>query len=105
MGGRRRMRTLPYSSRDGVHVYYTSVGIILSGCNRKQPTCPPCESQLLNWGEGMNDFSLMVSREIDHAEWRWVFVCSVALLVLITSPFVWAYGVGGSDAHFMGVLV
>lgn len=53
----------------------------------------------------MNDFSLMVSREIDHAEWRWVFVCSVALLVLITFPFVWAYGVGGSDAHFMGVLV
>src|SRR5690606_30652759 len=48
---------------------------------------------------------LMVSREIDHAEWRWVFVCSVALLVLITFPFVWAYGVGGSDAHFMGVLV
>lgn len=53
----------------------------------------------------MNDFSLMVSREIDHAEWRWVFVCSIALLVLITIPFVWAYGVGGSEARFMGVLV
>src|SRR5690606_26314060 len=63
------------------------------------------ESQSINWGEGMNDFSLMVSREIDHAEWRWVFVCSIALLVLITIPFVWAYGVGGSEARFMGVLV
>lgn len=53
----------------------------------------------------MNDFSWMVPRDIENAEWRWVFISSVILLVLITVPFVWAYAVAGTDAQFMGVLV
>lgn len=53
----------------------------------------------------MNDFSLMVPREIENNEWRWVFICSILLLFVITIPFVAAYGLAGPDKLFMGVLV
>ncbi len=44
-------------------------------------------------------------RVIDNTEWRWVFISSALLLILIALPFVWAYGVGAPNARFMGVLV
>lgn len=53
----------------------------------------------------LDDYSIMVPREIDNAEWRWVFICSTVLLVVITAPFVWAYWWGEPDASFTGVLV
>lgn len=48
---------------------------------------------------------MTVSRVIENWEWRWVFISSALLLILLVIPFVWAYGVAAPDSHFMGVLV
>lgn len=48
---------------------------------------------------------MSVSRVVENWEWRWVFISSGLLLVLLTIPFVWAYGVGAPQSKFMGVLV
>ncbi len=53
----------------------------------------------------LDDYSIMVPREVDNAEWRWVFTCSTLLLVVITVPFVLAYSLGEPDATFVGILV
>lgn len=53
----------------------------------------------------MNDFSLMVPREIENSEWRWVFISSILLLIVITLPFIIAYGLAGPDKLFMGMLI
>lgn len=42
---------------------------------------------------------------IDSSEWRWVVISCSLLLIVISVPFVWAYGVGAPAAHFTGVLV
>jgi len=42
---------------------------------------------------------------IDLPEWRWVFVFSAALLLIVSLPFIWAYAVALPDSTFMGVVV
>jgi len=42
---------------------------------------------------------------VESSEWRWVYVSSVILLLVVSLPLIWAYGVAAPDAHFMGVLV
>ncbi len=48
---------------------------------------------------------MLTHGEIETAEWRWVFIASAVLIILVSVPFIWAYGVGRPSAHFMGVLV
>ncbi len=48
---------------------------------------------------------MIAESTIDSGEWRWVFISSALLLILISVPFMWAYGVGAPEARFMGVLV
>lgn len=48
---------------------------------------------------------MIAESTIDSSEWRWVIISSALLLILISVPFMWAYGVGAPQAEFMGVLV
>lgn len=47
----------------------------------------------------------MPQRLIDSQEWRWVFVSSALLLIMLSLPFIWAYASAVPDRYFMGVLV
>ncbi|GAB4476463.1 MAG: hypothetical protein Kow00124_18570 [Anaerolineae bacterium] len=42
--------------------------------------------------------------EIESSEWQWIFIVSAILLVIISIPFLWAYGVALPDTHFLGIL-
>jgi hypothetical protein len=44
-------------------------------------------------------------RIVENEEWRWVFITSSLLLVMISMPFVWAYAAAVPNRHFIGVLV
>ncbi len=42
---------------------------------------------------------------IEDKEWRWVIISSALLLLIISVPFIFAYGTAIPDSVFMGVLV
>jgi hypothetical protein len=47
----------------------------------------------------------MPHRVIESQEWRWVYISSALLLVMLSIPFLWAYAVAGPDRTFTGILV
>lgn len=46
-----------------------------------------------------------MQRVIDGAEWRWAFISSALLVLMISIPFIWAYAAAVPAHHFMGFLV
>lgn len=42
---------------------------------------------------------------IEASEWRWVFIASTLLVLLVSLPFIFAYTGSGLNEQFMGVLV
>jgi hypothetical protein len=42
---------------------------------------------------------------IETNEWRWVFIASTLLAILVSLPFIFAYTAAGPGVQFMGVLV
>jgi hypothetical protein len=47
----------------------------------------------------------MPHRIIESQEWRWVYISSALLLIMLSIPFLWAYAVAGPDRTFTGILV